>query len=271
MKRLFGILLALLLFLALPAPAYADIMWEPDGNRFYESHRGECEYNTRSYYANGPEGFVTLYDAPGGSMVEAQYENGELLWVGYTYRKEWALASRWQDGEETSGWVPLAELSLKYDYLSFAEEYADQIEPYSDEFANYDGDAEAVNFYEYPGAAEIKMTFGIDDGSGMDILEKLTGSSESPSCISSIFVDEEGRAWGSVNYLYGCRNAWFCLDAPDGTDLPVREVAAQELTPPQTPVLPARSYVPYILVAAVAAATGGILVFFYGKRRRSDK
>ena len=269
MKRFLNCALAVVMLLALTAPAYADIMWEPRSNHFYESHRQECEYNTRSYYANGSEGFVTLYDAPGGSLVEAQYENGELLWVGYTYQGKWALASYWQNGEETTGWVPMEDLSLKYDYLSFEEEYADRIKPDEDEFASYGGDAEAVNFYEYPGAPEIRESFETGSGHSMDILEILTGSGESSSSIRSIFVDEDGRTWGYVPYMYGIRNIWFCLDAPDGTDFPVREVSETTLISAREPVLPAVSYGPYVLVAAVVLATGGILAVFYGKRRKS--
>ena len=267
MKHLFSILLALLTVLALAAPARADIMWEPD-NSFYQKHQDECEYVNRSFYANGPDGFVTLWDAPNSGIVRGQYQNGFTLRVYHQYQ-DWGCVTVFGDEGQVDGWVPMAELSLKYDYLSFAEEYADRITPYNGEFADYGGDAEEVNFYEYPGAEEVNQTWKTDGG--WHVLDNLTGTADSLSYISSVFVDEEGRAWGYVNYMYGHLNSWFCLDEPDGTDFPVREVSAQELTPPQTPVLPARAYVPYILVAAAAAATGGILVFFYGKRRRSGK
>lgn len=266
MKHLFSAILTLLLLLALTPPAYADIMWEPQDNQFFKQHG--CTYENRSYRANGPEGFVTAWDAPGGSVVQAQYQNGEALWVGYTWQ-DWALISRWEDGKETTGWIPMAELSLIYDYLSFQEEYADQIRPYNDEFANYAGDAKEVNFYEYPGAPEVEQSFETGSNSGLNILENLTGSGESPSYISSIFVDEDGRTWGFITYLYGFRNAWFCLDAPDGEGFPVRTVAEPEITAPQAPVLPTRSYVPYLLVAVVVVATGGLLAVFYGKRRKA--
>lgn len=269
MRRFFSGLLTLVMLLALSAPAYADIMWEPGSDRFYESHRDQCEYNTRSYYANGPDGFVTLWDAPNGSMVKAQYENGEILWVGYTYQGKWALVSQWEDGEDITGWVPLAQLSLVYDHISFEEEYGDQIRPYNGEFADYAGDAEAVNFYKYPGAPEITQTWETDGD--WHVLDNLTGTAENDSYIFKVFTDEDGRTWGYVGYMYGRLNAWFCLDEPDGTDFPVREVSVQELTPPQTPVLPAGGYVPYVLVAAVVAATGGLLFFFYGKRRKTTK
>ena len=71
MKRLWTCLLTLVTLLALTPAARADVLWEPDNN-FYWKHSDECTYVGRSYYANGPEGFVTLYDAPGGSIVEGQ-------------------------------------------------------------------------------------------------------------------------------------------------------------------------------------------------------
>lgn len=267
MKRFFSCLLTLVMLLALPAPAYADIVWEPD-NRFYEKHRDQCTYIDRQYYANGGEGFVTLWDAPGGAMVQDQYQNGFTLWVYYQYQ-DWACVTVFGDEGEISGWVPMAELSLVYDHISFEEEYGDQIRPYNGEFADYAGDAEAVNFYKYPGAPEIAQTW--ETGGDWHVLDNLTGTAENDSYISQVFTDEDGRTWGYVGYMYGRLNAWFCLDEPDGTDFPVREVSAQELTPPQTPVLPAGGYVPYILVAAVTAATGGLLFFFYGKRRKTTK
>lgn len=266
MKRLFAFLLALLMLPALAAPAYADIMWEPSENPFFTAHRNSCEYENRSYYANGKEGFITLWDAPDGSMVRAQYQNGEELWAGYTYNGEWALISFREAGNLRSGWAAMSELELIYDYIAFQEEYADKITAYSGEFADYGGDAAVVNFYAYPGAPEIRQAW--DTAGEWHVLENLTGSADGHSYISSIFVDEDGRTWGYVGYMYGHLNSWFCLDEPDGTDFPVRDVSAPGLVPAQTPVLPVSAYVPYILVGLTVAVTAGILAIFYGKRRK---
>lgn len=268
MKRMFSALLALLTLLALAAPAYADVMWEPSANSFYDRHRDQCAYENRGYYANGPEGFVTLWDAPNGGVVRSQFENGETLWVYFLYENSWALTAYWTDGKEISGWMPLSDLEREYDYTCFAEEYADRITAYNGEFSDYDGDAEAVNFYEYPGAPEISQSWGRGAGSQWNVLDNLTGTPDSPSYISSIFVDEDGLTWGYVNYMYGHLNSWFCLDQPDGTDFPVREVSVPNLIPAQTPVLPAVGYVPYLLVGAAVLATAGLLAFFYGRKRR---
>lgn len=269
MKRLLTCALALLMLLALSAPAFADVMWEPNNNSFYDRHREQCQYENRNYYANGREGFVTLLDSPNGSMVRAQFENGEKLHIYFIYDGSYGLAAYWIDGKETSGWVPMSDLELVYDFISFEEEYADRIRAYNGEFADYEGTPEVVNFYAYPGAERINEAWKTDGQ--WHVLENLTGTADNPSYISSIFVDEDGRTWGYVAYMYGHLNSWFCLDEPDGTDFPVRAVAAPGLTPAQTPVLPARSYVPYILVAAVVGVTGGILAFFYGKKWKSTR
>lgn len=268
MKRMITCALTLMVLLSLTAPAFADVMWAPDDNAFFDKHHRECTYEDRSYYANGKDGFITLLDAPGGSVVRGQYKNGEVLWAGYIY-DDWALISRWEDGDSFSGWVPMADLTLVYDYICFAEEYADQITGYNGEFADYDGNAEAFNFYEYPGAPEIDQSFDASDNWGGDIVGNLTGANGNSSYISSIFIDEDGRTWGFINYMYGYRNGWFCLDEPDGENFPVREVSVAELTPAREPSLPAAGYVPYVLVAAVVVVTAGLLVFFYGKRGKS--
>lgn len=266
MKRFFTCLLALSALCALTVPAHADLLWEPNGNQFYERHREDCDYEGRDYYANGAEGFVTLWNAPRGSVVLSQYENGRKLWVYYIYRS-WGLIRVWEDGTETSGWIPLADLSLAYDHISFAEEYAGQIRDYGGEFANYSGQAACVNFYEYPGAPEIKDAHTPDPAYLDNYIDQLTGAADGASAIQSVFTDEEGLVWGYVYYLYGPVEGWFCLDAPDGTDFSRRQVAEEPLTPPRTPVPPTVSYTPYILTGGVVAVTAVLLFWFYGRKR----
>ena len=251
MRRLLTGCWALALLLALCAPARADVLWEPN-NSFYERHRDQCEYIGRQFYANGDQGFITLWDAPEGTRVVHQFQNGYTLWIYYQY-EDWVCAVVWGDEGEIAGWAPMEDFVLKYDYLCFAEEYAHEIHPYDGEFDDYDGGAAEIVFYEYPGAPEPK-----DIWEAAEILDQLTGR-EGTSYIASTFTDEEGRTWGYVAYLFGSRNLWFCLDEPDGRDFPVRQVSTPELTAAREPTLPARGYVPYLLsgvlvIAVVAAA-----------------
>ena len=127
MRRLLTGCWALALLLALCAPARADVLWSPRNDRFFEQHYDQCEVIGRQFYANGDEGFITLWDAPGGTRVVHQFPNGYTLWVYYQY-EDWVCAVVWGDEGEISGWAPLKDFALKYDYLCFAEEYGDRLE-----------------------------------------------------------------------------------------------------------------------------------------------
>lgn len=260
MRRLLTGCWALALLLSLAAPARADSLWEPN-NRFYERHADECQYLGRSFYANGAEGYITLWDAPGGYLVKGQFSNGFILWVYYQF-EDWVYAVVWGDEGEISGWAPIEDFALEYDHLSFAEEYADAIYPYCGQFADYDGDAEEIVFYEYPGAPVSKdvrkAAWGLDEliGRGGD------------SYIQSIFVDEDGRTWGYVGYLYGRINGWFCLDEPEGRNFPVRQVGTPELTEAREPTLPVRGYVPYILSGVLVLAAVALAAVLLARRRK---
>lgn len=271
MKRFLACLLILALLPALAAPARADVLWTPN-NSFYEQHYDDCEYVGRSYYANGPEGFVTLWNAPDGSLVEGQYQNGAKLLVYWRY-EDWGCITVWGDGGEVTGWVPMADLYLVYDYISFEEEYGHQFRDYNGEFADYDGDAETISFFSYPGAPEIQYTYTLADWG--EVLSNLTGTADQNSYIRSVYVDENGLTWGFVGYMYGRLNAWFCLDDPAAAGImtsciPEADelIAAGELTAPQTPVLPTVAYVPYLLVGAVVAVTAILLAVFFRKRTK---
>ena len=110
--------------------------------------------------------------------------------------------------------APLADFALKYDDISFAEEYADEIRPYGGEFDDYSGSPAEVVFYSYPGAPESK-----DVREAAWALDELTGQA-GDSYIQSIFVDEDGRTWGYVGYLYGRSTAGSAWMSPAGRTSP---------------------------------------------------
>lgn len=278
MKRGATFLMTVALVFSLAVPAAADVLWEPSGNSFYEKNRDEMDYLGRRYTANSPEGFITAWDAPDGSVVKGQFENGQELWIYWVY-ENWGLISHYAEDREVEGWVDLDEMTLVYDYQAFAQEYADRITPYGEEFADYSGDAAGVAFYEYPGAPQVKIYWNFQDFA--QILDNLRGNRDNGSYIQSIFVDEQGLTWGFVGYMYGRTNAWFCLDNPEGDGdpnetvgegesvFPVRPVEPEEeIVPAREPELPAKGYLPYALVAAVVAVTGSVLAVFFRKKKK---
>ena len=107
MRRFLTCILTLAALLALTAPARADILWEPDDNAFYKSHREECSAEDRAYIANGGDGFVTAWDAPGGSQVRFQHVSVRIgqrqTVVAVSGPVPVSEVNRLQDGRELDG------------------------------------------------------------------------------------------------------------------------------------------------------------------------
>lgn len=275
--KLTALLLAVLLALSLTLPASADVIWEPD-NRFYENHRGDCEYHNRNYLANSPDGYVALRGAPGGTVTD-RVENGQRLNVCYIY-EDWGYISG-----SAEGWAPLSDLSLIYDYLSFEEEHGDEILPVDKAVTDPLFDAylqtgkTTLVIWSYPNAEHFSHYYTGDQG-----LELLNALKEYGVFT---YTDEEGHLWGFCSYLYGHRNFWILLDDPsagDGVppapeDIPnseigerivsVREIPKIPLAPARKPPLPpTATLLTGGLVAIAVLLSGGALWFFYGRKRK---
>ena len=258
--KLSALLLALVMAAALAAPALADVMWEPYGNSFYESHRDECTYVSRGYLANGQEGYITLRSAPDSLVEVSNLANGERLYVGMTWQakdgSEWAVGEysvQNEAGDRTwyTGWVPLSELALIYDYIAFEEDHGA-------EFQEYDGSGDKLTevcLYSYPGGVYSYT------------LEENRDYQPFSEAFQHLYTDENGLHWTFVGYYMGRNNAWVCLDDPMneklGADTPrtVGQVrgTGEEIAEPADSVPAAKTYmiwlIPAILVAAVAVVT----------------
>lgn len=269
-RKLVTISLAVLMLAALAVPAFADVMWEPYGNSFYESHRSECTYENRSYLANGEKGYVTLKTAPDSLTEVTNVANGVSLYVGYIWQgkgsDKWAVVDYSVRDEQgnwnwSSGWVPLSELALIYDHLAFEEDHGA-------EFQEYDGSGDElteVYLYSYPG------------GTYVDTLKENSGYQPFSEAFQYLYTDENGLRWTFVGYYMGRYNAWACIDDPVNTELGVdapRTVGqvrgtGGEATPPAEKVPAAKTAVlwaiPAVLVVAVAAVTA-VLIRRKGKK-----
>lgn len=228
------LLLAAVMLLALAAPAFADVMWEPYGNSFYQSHRDETDYENRGYLANGQKGYITVLSAPDSLIEVINLSNGTYFNVGMIWTAgdgtQWAVGyhneyteAGWKSYE---GWVPMSELALIYDYTAFQEDHGE-------EFEEYDGSGDhltEVCLYSYPGGA---------------YRHNLPESKDYMSFAESfqhLYTDENGLRWTFVGYYMGRNNAWACIDDPLnenlGTDgyLTVGQVRGdQTLIPAITP------------------------------------
>ena len=272
-RKIMVLLLAALMVGALTAPAFADIMWEPYGNGFYESRREEMEYENRGYLTNGEKGYVTVREAPDSLVEVVNLPNGTYFNVGQIWTdkggSQWAVGYHMvhtEDGfKDYTGWVPLSELALIYDYTAFEEDHGS-------EFAEYDGSGDhlaEVFLYSYPG--------GVCSHSLIESPEYMTFAES----FNHLYTDENGRRWTFVGYYMGRQNGWVCIDDPMNMELgtggyrTVGQVrsggdlipAVGDPLPGQAPVLvpsaeevpPARTWlvwaIPAVLIVLLAAGT----------------
>ena len=199
MKRLWNGILTIALLATVvfgPMTVHADAVWEPE-NSFWESHRDDCEYLERSYRAAGA---VEVYRSPENSRVIEVLSAGDWLRSSWIYTDE--AGNEWIFCEhEEGGWISKASMEVIYDYLSFENEYGDQIR---EENRKLDEKylEQTVYFWDYPGALD-KDRVNLDD----------FGNADFPAC-QKMFTDEEGREWGYVGYWCGYKNFWICFDEP---------------------------------------------------------
>lgn len=249
MKRTLCLILALIFLLA-PA-VQADVIYEPE-DTFYWSHRGECQYHNRVYYAAGPDNVAEVYRSPVSAAVVERVKNGKEIWVSHIYGDENGISWGYCENaeEDWMGWVPMEYLLLKYDSTAFIEEFADRIGEESGELAA----SGEVYFWNYPGSADA-MTFTVEE--------------DYVPYYDQVFVDDGGRKWGYIGYHMGIRNVWVCLDAPTADYRTLyAESAPQQVTHPvqkdaaELPdIRPAGSGMNGILAAVcvIAILSGGFL------------
>ena len=258
MKRTVSLILALALVLALAPGVLADVIVEPE-DAFYREYRSHCHSHDRGYFAAGPDGAVTVYKSPKSPVVVTELENGEYVWIGWTYTDSdgnaWGYCEHWNNEDfvrDWTGWMPLDHLLLKYDSISFREEFSDRIE---DRGGQVEGQGNfPVVFWEYPGSGEVYASLTAGDG----YVPEYEG----------VFTDDAGRSWGFVGYYMGLRNVWICLDAPGAG---YEELYAEH--PPQQVTHPVQSGTPAQIkpdgpgmgaviaaVCAVAVLSGGFLL-----------
>lgn len=271
--KLPAIFLALVLLTALAMPAFADLMWEPYDNSFYERHRDECSYENRSYLVNGQKGYVTLRSAPDSVIEVVNVPNGASLYIGFTWQEnggetwavgDYAVQEEGQTWKWYTGWVSMDDLALIYDDIAFEEDHGA-------EFQEYDGSGDELTeayLYSYP------------NGSRQELLVEAKEYMPFSETFQQLYTDDNGLRWTYVGYYMGRRNAWVCIDDPLNEDLGVdtpRTVGqvrgTEDLVPPAGEVLeriPAAKtwivwLVPAVLVVIVVVVTA-VLV-----RRKNKK
>ncbi|MCL2671735.1 MAG: hypothetical protein FWF10_06835 [Clostridiales bacterium] len=207
MKRILVVAISCLLF-AMPLLAYADALVEPQ-NDFYWRYWNQTVYLGRSFVANGENGTVPVREEPGASGTTAMLQKSDVTYVERSclYDREF-----WGYTDEYSGWVPLGQMLVLYDYVAFAEEHPGEFYLYDGDFAEIKNGKAAIA-WPWPGAEDSLWTYEDLDTEYF--------------FISYAYMDDNGNEWGFITYLYGGRNIWVCLSDPLNPDLPALHPALE--------------------------------------------
>ncbi len=254
-----GMLLCFLMVCLSWRTARADVIWTPNDD-FFLKHYSECERVERSYLANGQVGYITIQKDPLSAEIVERKENGTEFYISFSYidkkGKEWGVV----EFDQKTGWIPMEELTVVYDNISFCDEHEDELQDYQGEFDDYVPEKEPLVFYEYPGS-------GSPEG-WMEVQQ------EKPE-FSRTYEDSEGRLWGYVGYYFAHRG-WICLCDPTNTEIPAFGDGQEVTIIPPAKELPVESpdgkispeaILLILLVAAVVFVTGLIIHIFWKKKK----
>ena len=292
-RKLTTMLLVAAVLITLVVPAFADLLWEPYGNTFYENHWDEMNRVYRGHLANGEKGYITLLTEPNSLVEVTNLANGTYFYVGTTWEDKsgvlWGVGYHYRHvGEGTEcyeGWVPMSELALIYDEESFAEDH-------SAEFAEYDGSGNhltEVCLYSYPGGLYSRT------------LTENEGYLPFDEAFTHLYTDGNGLRWTYIGYYMGRTNCWICIDDPLneklGTDglrtvgqvrgsetlIPAADPEAEpstqpgavesqpveELIPPAEHIPAAKTWVVWIIPAALVVLAAVATALILRKKRKA--
>ena len=266
--------------------SYADVIYEPDGNVFYEKHREDMIYTSREFEMNGPDGEAVVYDKPNGKETD-RIENGNRLYVSYIYSpgsgSEWGLVEYTEntdpsDGKgvvnsyyrgEKTGWIPMEMLSLVYDAKSFSKDHEDEfIYENTPTIAPVNSD---IVGWKYPGSDTVVY----EKVNSFNMDEELT--------FDCWWKDKNGDQWGHISYLYGMRDFWVYLPDPFRTEpidtgLPVKDtvddynsgIGSGTDQTDKDNAKPDNKLVPVCCAAGAVVIVSGVLIaVIFGKKKKS--
>ena len=300
MKKTALFVLSVVLLMALLCPAvYADIIYTPDLNRFYDAHYKECEYVNRVYTVN--EGGAEAFKSPEDTKSLGTVAAGSVLRISHVYiapdGTQWGVQmySSARDGF----WLAMSSLTVVYDRVSFEEQYGHAFVEFDAQKYTVPTEGKA-RFWSYPNSGVVSnLAYNFD--------ESL------PQSITKVYVDEAGCAWGYISYYYGSRDVWVALlddsellktAVTQGRIYPIDEedlnsgvivttvvtpvdISAPSVTPGDLPTEsdtdlqieqphisyaePQNEWVLPTVIAAVLAAAAGVLIVIFIRKNKSAK
>jgi len=183
-----------------PFLVYADSILINDD--FSLRHEERFNYLGRNFVTNGEDGNVVVHDEPGASGNKMILPNGNIINLMHSCLYDGVF---WGFTPEYYGWVKMDEMLVLYDYIEFERNHYYDFYPYEGDYAKIKETRSAI-IWQWPGSGIPLWTVEDLDTDNLRVI--------------NAYMDDDGREWGLVMYLYGGKYSWLCLSDPLNRDIP---------------------------------------------------
>lgn len=215
MKKTRNILLAAALCacMTMTAPnVYADMLYEPYKNDFYNSHFAECKYiEWRTYVVLND---CDIYISPESQEKTNTFKAGDEVIVPYEYYDE--EGRRWgcghiptEDVWAEDYWFLMDNVQLIYDHISFMEEHKNETRKYNGELNDFYAEKQVV-LWKYPFSDRINTVLTPEDWMGYHVDPEDYYSLDNQA--SYVYNDINGNDWV---YLWYYPSGWIYVPDPE--------------------------------------------------------
>lgn len=249
--RYLPLLLALLA--GLLCPAWADVLWEPYDDSYYQAHQEACTVIDRVYVV--PSGSsLNVYRSPEDGTILAELSEGDRIYVNQSLEtpgEVWAVGYPTED-YDTQGWFRLGRLQLEYDTQQFEQDFRDTFTDYQGQLEGYQIQ-DTLYTWTYPGSGVQDRAFPGEDFDAASF-----------PC-QYVYTDPQGGQWGYVGYYMGSCG-WVYLEDPETETPPAfPQKAENTVTETGAETIPGTFWTQgmtwaILLVVLVVAMTAGMIL-----------
>lgn len=204
---------ALCACMAMTAPnVYADMVYEPYKNDFYNSHFDECKYIEQRTYVVLSD--CDIFISPEATEKADTLKAGDEITVSYEYYDD--EGRRWgcgyiptDDVWSEDFWFLMENVQLLYDHISFMEEHKNETRKYNGELNDFYTEKQVV-LWKYPFSDRINTVLTPEDWMGyhIDPGEFLSLDNQA----SYVYNDINGNDWV---YLWYYPSGWIYVPDPE--------------------------------------------------------
>ena len=255
MRKLICLILALAVAIL---PVFADIIWEPYNDPFYDRHREEFTFCREVYEtAFAVDALREPYGEKVCTIPEGEAINGEHIYTGED-GVTWILSDYMLDGDWKTIYVRADQVVNRYD-REFLQDFGAELAAEPPEGIGAITIQEGFLFWTYPGGLPWE---------GAGSLVEL----DAAEVCQWYYTDPQGDVWGYVDYHFGRHESWICLTAMTDPDRPGATIPEelQPKIPEQQTAEEKKGMQPIIFLPIAVAVGASVMLLLWPKKKKEN-